>query len=169
MITFELAKERDVFAIDTVMRTVERALENPSFFVGDDLEFIKKHIKDEGRTILAKDQGKVVAFLILRFPKQNEDNLGRDIGITKEELLRVVHMESVGVLPEYRGKGLQEKLLAHAEELLLDEDFCYYMATVAPGNIPSQKNFEKKGYECVLMKEKYGSLLRRIYCKKVEK
>lgn len=169
MITFELAKEKDVFAIDTVMRTVERELENPSFFVGDDLEFIKKHIKDEGRTVLAKEKEKVVAFLILRFPEKSDDNLGRDIGITAEELLRVVHMESVGVLPEYRGKGLQEKLLTYAEDFLKDEEFCYYMATVAPGNIPSGKNFRKKGYECVLTKEKYGSLLRQIYCKKVEK
>ena len=76
---------------------------------------------------------------------------------------KVVHMESVAVLPEYRGYHLQEKMLRYAEECIDKKQYSYLLATVSPDNPASYHSFEKCGYALVMTKEKYGGLLRRIY------
>jgi GNAT superfamily N-acetyltransferase len=149
------------------MRRAYDFLEDKSLYVCDDLEYVKAHIDREGFIIVAEgSMGEMAAGLIVRYPMEAEDNLGRDIGIAGIELKSVVHMESVFVLPEYRGKHLQIKLLEYAEKLTDTQHFKIFMATVSPENIASCKSFEKSGYELISTKEKYGGLQRRIYCKR---
>lgn len=119
--------------------------------------FVEDFIKESG----------IVASFIFRYPDNSADNIGRDIGLPEEELSSVVHMESVVVLPEYRGKHLQEKMLTYAEGLIDTQVHNCFLATVSPENPASYKSFEKCGYELVTTKEKYGGLMRRIYRKVV--
>jgi ribosomal protein S18 acetylase RimI-like enzyme len=151
------------------MRRVYDFLEDKSLYVCDDLEYVKAHIDKEGFIIVAEgNMGEMEAALIVRYPMDKEDNLGGDIGLAGEELKSVVHMESVFVLPEYRGRHLQVKLLEYAQALIDTKQFKFFLATVSPENTASCKSFEESGYELAATKEKYGGLLRRIYCKRLK-
>ena len=95
-------------------------------------------------------------------PGLSEHNLGRHLGFSEEELRRVVHMDTAVVLPEHRGHGLQERLMAFPEEELKKEGFTHLMGTVHPENPYSHRSFEKLGYRVVWSGEKYGGKLRDL-------
>ena len=105
--------------------------------------------------------------LIASLPGKGEENLGWDIGMAEEELGRVAHMESVAILPKYRGNGLQHTLMKIAEEELRNHGYRYLMCTVHPENKFSKNNMIKQGYQVVLTKEKYGGYLRDILYKEL--
>ncbi len=170
MIQFRKAQAEDAPEIFRVMKDVHRELEDKSLYVCDDFEFVKEHIEDHGFTLVAFNEAEeIVGFLIVRYPMLMEDNLGRDLELPGEELTKVVHMESVAVLPDYRGQGLLLQMLQEAEALIDANDYTYYLTTVSPGNPASYKSFEKNGYRPVLEKKKYGGHIRKIYYKKCER
>ncbi len=166
--TFRVAKKEDAEEIRRVMQKVYEQMENKSLFVPSSPEEILAHVESEGFTVGAYDpQGKMAGHFIVRYPREAEDNLGRDLGLPETELLKVAHMESAVVLPEYRGHHLQIKMLRYAESLIDKKQFCYFMSTVSPDNPASYRSLEANGYQLMMTKEKYGGLIRRIYCKKM--
>lgn len=158
------AEEIDAAAIFDLMKSVYDNLDDKTLFFCDDLEYVQSHIEKEGFGVKAQWEGKLVASLIVRFPGDAEDNLGRDVGI--EEIHKVAHIESVVVDKEYRGNGLQDKMIKFAEDRLKQIGYTYIMATVSPDNKHSLGNFERNGYEVMNIKEKYGGLRRAILLKK---
>ncbi|MBR1478892.1 MAG: N-acetyltransferase [Lachnospiraceae bacterium] len=164
-----LASSADVDRICDVMKKVYESMEDKALFVCDSPEFVRAHIEDEGFTVIAcdNDTDEAAGYFIFRYPGIKEDNLGRDIGLSDEELERVVHMESAAVLPRYRGLSLQSKMLCYGEELIDKSKYKYFLATVSPDNPHSFQTFENNGYELAATKEKYGGLMRRIYLKTV--
>ena len=132
-IVLKIATKDQVGEIYSVMEEVYNRLEDKSLYVCDDLEYVKSHIDNEGFTVIAcNNASKIVGSFIFRYPRQSEDNLGRDIGLKEEQLEKVVHMESSVVLPEYRGRGLQLSMLQYGEELIDQSQYKYLMATVSP-------------------------------------
>lgn len=167
-IVIQLATIEDAENIHAVMQKVHDGMENKSLYVCDDIEYVKNHIDKDGFALKACDaDGKIAGCFIARFPDLALDNLGRDIGLPDNELCKVVHMESAVVLPEYRGRGIQGKLIQYAEKTVDSKKFKYLMSTVSPDNPASFKTMEKAGYVCVLTKEKYNGLMRRIYLKNI--
>lgn len=165
-ITLTCASLEQADEIYQLMQTVYNQLDNKSLYVCDTPEYVKAHIEDMGFTVIASNEdSEMVACFMVRYPGQEEDNLGRDLGLNQEELNRVVHMESAVVLPEYRGRGLQRAMLKYAEERIDQSKYRYLMATVSPDNPHSYHSLEKSGYELKLTKEKYGGFMRRIYMK----
>ena len=166
--TFRIAKKEDAEEISRVMREVHEQMENKALFAPSSQEEILAHIEAEGFTVGAYDpQGKMAGHFIIRYPMLAPDNLGRDLGLPESELLKVAHMESAVVLPEYRGHHLQIRMLKYAESVIDKKKFRYFMSTVSPDNPASYRSLEANGYELMMTKEKYGGLPRRIYCKKV--
>ena len=158
----------DAEEIYKIMQKTLTALEDKSLFVCDDLDYVKKHIEEEGFTVVACTQTACIAgSLTVRFPGDSEDNLGYDIGLSKEERAMVVHMDSAVVLPEFRGNHLQGEMLKFAEEHIDTGRYRFLLTTIAPHNIPSQSTFLRAGYREVLVKEKYGGLMRSILLKKL--
>ena len=103
----QLAGEQDIDEIEALMRRTEQQMENPEWFVADDRDFIRRHIQEEGRTVIARsDSSRLAGFFILRFPGAAEDNLSRDIPGIACLLEEAVHMESAAVDPAFRGQGL---------------------------------------------------------------
>lgn len=166
--TFRLAKPEEALAIHHNMQKVYEAVENKETFVCDDLDWVKEQLEVRGFAVVACDeQGQIAGSLIVSYPEMDDDNLGRDIGLSLEEQQKVVHMESAVVLPQYRGNHLQRRLLLYAEEVLDKQSYRYLMCTISPQNPASYKSIEACGYQLRLTKEKYGGLMRRIYCKTV--
>lgn len=160
----EKAAPDDSNAIYALMESVSASIHDKNLFVADTPEWVQRHIKRDGFTLIARHikNGQLMAYLIVRYPRYDSDNLGLDMHLEQEALLKVAHMESVVVSPDARGHGLQRLLLTHAEKLLQDTSICHLMATVAPENPASLKSFITNGYTVVCTKEKYGGRLRHI-------
>lgn len=85
-------------------------------------------------------------------------NLGCDLGLEEEELLRVVHMDTAAVHPDFRGMKLQARLVARAEEELARRGRQILLCTVHPENRYSVQNVLKPGYSIEKKLGKYGSV-----------
>lgn len=166
--TIRVVREEEAETVYQMMQEVYEQMENKELFATSDLDYIKAHLGAEGFIVAAYDSsGEMAGHFMVRYPKDAEDNLGRDLGLPKEELCKVAHMESAVVLPKYRGNHLQVLMLQYAESIMDKEQYTYLMATVSPDNPASYRSLESNGYQVMMTKEKYGGMLRRIYCKKV--
>lgn len=162
------ADENDITKIDVLMKNVYENLENKNFFVCDDLTYIREHISEHGFAVVAENSdGECIGSFLVHIPGMNEENLGHDIDLNENELPYVAHMESTVVHPDFRGQGLQGKMLTLAEELIDSKHFYYLMATVDPDNQASLHTFLKHGYQIRKIKKKYGGLNRCILYKKL--
>ncbi len=168
--SIEKAVTGDCQDLASVIREVWLLMEQKEWFVADDWESICRILK-EGRGLgykaIEKKTGALAGVFTVVFPGSGEENLGRDIGLSDEELEKVAHMDTIAILPKYRGNGLQHRMMQTAEEELKSQGYKYLMCTVHPENIYSKKNAVKQGYRAVLTKEKYGGYIRDIFVKHI--
>lgn len=111
--------------------------------------------------------GKIAGIFTAIIPGAEAFNLGLDIGLPEADLLSVVHMDTAAVLPQYRGYGLQGRLMKYVEEDFKLSGFKCLCCTAHPDNRFSVNNILAQGYEIMLTKEKYGGLLRHIFMKRL--
>lgn len=100
-------------------------------------------------------------------PGLGQENLGRDLGFTDEELMKSAHMETVIILPKYRGHHLQARLMSRAEEDLKKSGYRHLLCTIHPDNPYSLNNALSLGYKVEKTVEKYGGLPRNILLKEI--
>ena len=163
-----MAEASEADAVHALMEEVWEELPNKDIYSCDDLENVRNFLKGAGFGIVGVNKdGRIVSSLICQYPGTNDDNLGFDIGLSNEELLRVVHFESAVVHRDYRGQGLEGRMVAFAEDHIDKQRYDIFLGTVSPDNPASCHTAEKNGFSCLLTKEKYGGLIRRIYCKRV--
>ncbi len=148
----------DIDAITAVMESISHEISDNDLFCADNRDFIFRHIVSEGFVLKAVVDGHVAAFLIVRYPHAADDNLGRDDGLPENDLDSVFHIESVAVLPEYRGNGLQRKLVKIGERRAFADGYREGYATVSPKNKYSLDNMLALGYSVVCEAAKYGSV-----------
>lgn len=111
---------------------------------------------------------KLVAFAILFDGGKTDENIGKDIGVSEENLSSVINFKLVIVLPEYRGNRLHIKLIYELEKVAIAKGKKLMCATVSPMNVHSSKNFEKAGFIFHSKKMKYSGLERNIYYKELD-
>ncbi len=166
----EKAVPEDYLIVADVIQSVWQQIQQKDWFVADDSEYTC-HMLIEGNGIgykaFEKDSGALAGVFLAALPGNGEENLGRDIGLPEMELGKVAHMETIAILPEYRGNGLQYSMMKTAEEELRKQGYRYLMCTVHPENRYSKNNIINQGYQVVLTKEKYGGYLRDILLKKL--
>ena len=164
--TIRLAGPEDAVKVHDIMAKAYESLSDKSFFICDDLPYVENIINNpqEGFALLCMADDKPAGTLLVRFPGFREDNLGRDLSLGEDKLMNVVHMESAAVLPEFRGNGIQKKLLFYGKDYLAEHfpDIRYIAATVTPLNMPSRKSFKAAGFKDMLTKEKYNGYMRII-------
>ena len=105
--------------------------------------------------------------MFLNIPGNQKIIIGNDIGLTKEELLKVVHMDTVVVRSKFRGHHLQKRMLEEGERQIDNNRYRYLMATAAPYNKPSLNTFLGSGYRIMKVKKKYGGVARAILLKEI--
>ncbi|MFW5794358.1 MAG: GNAT family N-acetyltransferase [Bacillota bacterium] len=161
MLNMRKCRHNEANKIHELMTFINDLIKDESIFDLDDIAFVKRHIKETGFTIGVFNKEELIAFLIVRIPNKETDNLGYDLEI--KELDKIVHMESLGVHPDYRGKGLQKKMIEFAEkELLKMKKYKYLTCTVSPKNTHSLTNFQSMGYEVEYKTKKYDGYQRYI-------
>lgn len=157
------ARERDLADLAILVEQAAGGL-GPEIFCRDSRDYLAAHLAGQGFILVAEDSGALCGMMMARFPYLAEDNLGWDLAWSEERLKQVCHMESLAVHPYWRGQGLQRALLSAAESKTA-EMYRYWLATVAPANGVSLRNFYRMGYAVVAQKKKYGGYDRYILLK----
>jgi len=163
------ANEADAEAIAWVIDQIKQGMEQPEWFVAGDRTYVERHISAQGFTVVAEAmQGKnsrIVAAFVVDVPGDKAENLGFELTLDQAERRKVAHMDTVAVLPEYRGHRLQERLLEVAEEKTFQQGMKYLMCTVHPENRYSLNSMMSRGYRIIGTKGMYGGFLRHILYK----
>jgi hypothetical protein len=153
----------------TLQDIVIESLENKEILQPLTLEEYQYILEGNGLMIGAFVGEQLIAFRALLVPPIDEEHLGLDIGLSEEELTRVIYQEISIVHPAYRGNRLQKTLAFLIMQQLeqLNNTYDYVCCTVAPFNIPSLKDKFAQGMEIAALKVKYGNRLRYIFVKKL--
>lgn len=158
-ITIRKGSSGDLEAFITLLANVREQMEHKEWFYLDSPEDVRTMMEQGIMELwVAEDQGKPVGFFDLLRPGLESFNYGYDLGFSKEELLRVVNMDSAAVHPDYRGLGLQGRLLEAAHRQLREEGNRILLCTVHPENRFSLNNVLKLGYTIQKKLEKYDSV-----------
>lgn len=177
--TFRKAEEKDVPIIWELIKEAKAGVPESDWFETEDIEYAEKHICEEGFTLLAECKSQdvhagqkidIAGLLMVRFPGNQEDNLGGYLNLTQEEMQTVAHLEIAVVSPKYQGNRLQYRLCCEAERILDEEwtkeEISHLMATVHPDNGYSLKNIEKLGMKVIAEDTMYDGKRRFVMWKK---
>ena len=129
--------------------------QNDWFFLDPDEEVREMMDRDAVGVWLAEDGDRVAAVFCIVYPGMADFNIGYDLGFSEADLKRVVHMDTAAVHPDYRGLGLQNRMMLHAERELGDK---ILLCTIHPDNCYSLNNALKLGYTIEKRTERYDSV-----------
>lgn len=163
------AVPEDAKRMAALMLEVKRGLDNPDYYVVSDEERVRRKLQTDSFAYLVEDGEVLAALFVFQVPgaRNRDDNPGVELGFTDETLDRVMVADSVAVLPAYRGRGLQSRLLEMGESDGRGRGLDLFMATVDPRNVHSLRNLTKAGYHIVWTGEMFGGLPRHILLKDV--
>lgn len=157
----------DVEGFITLLAEVRETMEHQEWFYLDPPELIRQRMADGTMELwVAMDGDRLAAGLNLVYPGLEEDNYGYHLGFDREKLMQVIHMDTAAVHPDYRGQGLQRRLLAAAQKQLQGRGERYLLCTIHPENRFSLDNARSQGYVVQKTLAMYGSV-RHILCKKI--
>lgn len=142
-----------------LLRDVRESMEHKEWFYLDSPEDVREMMANGTMELwVAMDGQRLAAALDILRPGLEDYNYGYDLKFSQEELMQVVNMDSAAVAPEYRGLGLQRKLIQIAEDQLREEGNHILLCTVHPENRFSLQNVLKQGYMIQRELPKYGSV-----------
>lgn len=170
MIKIEKALVTDASEIMALIQHVHDNMENQQWYVIDSAEYYAHHLEDGkgvGYKSVDTETGKIVGIFIAIIPETVESNLGYDIGFSEAKAKKAAVMDTAAILPEYRGRNFQYRMMQAAEHDLKEQGYQYLLCTVHPENRFSLHNVQKQGYEIMITKEKYGGFLRHILLKEI--
>ena len=115
----------------------------------------------------------LIAYSILRIPwfsgQAMPDNLGLDINLPPEDLIKVAHIQAMAVHPDHRGNGLQRKLVRAHLAQAGDLGYHHILSTVSPKNPKSLANMLSCGFQIEALLPKFQGWLRFILHKDLNK
>lgn len=158
MITLRQGSLGDAEAFVRFLEEIRQEMPEKDWLYLDPPELVRKMVA-EGTMALwfAEDAGRIAAVFSILCPGMDPCNYGYDLNLTEGELRQVVHMDTAAVHLDYRGQGLQGRMLRAAEEALSGSGRKILLSTVHPENRFSLGNLLKQGYEIQKRVNKYGS------------
>ncbi len=145
------------------------SLADKEIFRTHSTDYFKEHFQIRNSTIGAFTDEGLIAYSVLYFPGEREDNFGTDINIPRDELRRVVHLATVAVHPAYRGNSLQSMMQGVHIEIAQKMDYEHACCMVSPKNRPSLQNMFSHGLIIKALKIKFGWRLRYIMHKNLQR
>jgi len=140
------------------LEDVWKAMPRKDWFYLDPPDTVRRMMKAGIMTLwLAMDGERIAAAFDILYPGLATYNYGYDLGLSEAELLQVVHMDTSAVHADYRGMGLQQKMVQTAEKELSGRGRRILLCTVHPENSYSLNNMLKQGYEIQKRVSKYSS------------
>lgn len=168
--TIRKASPSEYDQIITIIQNTLDTISNKEWFVADNEEYIRcifEHKKGTPYVAIHNESLEIAGIFLTMIPEDSPENLGLDVNLPAKELHKVVHMESVSVLPAYRGHKLQRRLMEFAENDLKSTGHYYLFCTIHPDNKYSMNNALSLDYQVMKVCEKYGGYLRAILMKEI--
>ena len=142
-----------------LLASVKQSMEHKEWLYLDPPDEVRRMMRSGIMSLwVAVDGERMVGAFDVLFPKYESFNYGYVAGLSEEELISVVNMDTVVVDPAYRGMGLQQRLMQRAEEDLKQTGNHILMCTVHPDNRYSLKNVLSQGYTICQTVDMYGSV-----------
>lgn len=156
--------EEDLQKVIMIEQYIWDQLKNKDLFVidGTTKKYIHKVVLENGLLLkVINASSNIVGFLVVSRAICPSNEIMQTFPNAKME--EYIEMDTVAILPDYRGMQLQEKMIEKAEKMMIlkDKTIKYSIATVHPDNIASLKNFLKIGYKIV--DERYMYQNKRRY------
>lgn len=152
-------------AVFALQNEVRAAMPHPEQFVPDTQENITAYLAHD-LCLGVFDGERLGAYFILRYCGQSEHNYAAFLGIPKAEWDHWANADSAVVHPDWRGNGLQRKLL-EAALTLLRPGIVGIGATVSPENQYSLNNALACGFTIAARREMYGGYDRYLLEKRI--
>lgn len=156
-------EEADAFY--ALQNEVRAAMPHPEQFVPDTWEGIRSYLTKD-LCLGVFDGERLGAFFILRYCGQDAHNYAAVLGIPQAEWEHWANADSAVVHPDWRGNGLQRKLLEAALPLLRP-GIVGIGATVSPENQYSLNNALACGFTIAARREMYGGYDRYVLKKEL--
>ena len=138
------------------IHTVQNTMSQSDWFAIDpDVETRELSAAEDLSFWMAETDARVAAVFSIIRPGLRDFNLGYELGLPETDLQRVIHMDTAAVYPDFRGHGLQNRLMTHAESFLPGK---ILLCTIHPENRYSLQNVLKLGYRIEKQVARYGSV-----------
>lgn len=154
--------ERNLDGIMKLQDIVSQRLKDREIFRTHSADYFIAHLRMNSSSIGAFTDDGLIAYSILYFPGENEDNFGRDISLHADEMNRVAHLATVAVHPAYRGNSLQKSMYAVSLDAARKMGCKHVCCMVSPKNFVSLQNIFSHGFLIKALKMKFDRRLRYI-------
>lgn len=157
--------ENDLPAVMDLQDVIIQNLGRPDLLQTFSEDFMRQHMGRQGIVLGVFVKDRLIAFRNIYFPDpwDRQWNLGIDIGLPKEELLKVANLQMVCVHPDFRGHSLALKMNNLSLKILKKRGEHHHIcATVSPYNIWNIRILLDSGFRIVHLKDKYEGKLRYI-------
>ena len=155
---------RDIMGLQEV---IIQSLADKEIFRTHSPDYFQDHFQIEYSTVGVFTEDGLVAYSVLYFPGEREDNFGSDINLPHDELTKVVHLATVAVHPAYRGNSLQSIMHGIHLEVVKRMGYEHVCCMVSPKNRPSLQNILSHGRTIKALKVKFDWRLRYIMHKNI--
>ena len=164
-LTFRKGTPEDAALFVNFLDEIKSEMQQKDWLYLDPPELVHSMITDGTMSFWIVMDGEATAGVCsVLYPGSRADNYGYDLDFTEEELLQVVHMDTVAVHQTYRGLGLQQQMARFVESMLTGQGSRILLSTVHPDNTFSLNNMLLQGYAVQKRIGKYDSerlLLRK--------
>lgn len=167
MIEIRKGTKQDTETFIRLMASVRQSMDHKEWLYLDPPEDVRDMMKNGVMSLwVAMDGNQMVGAFDALHPGLDAYNYGYVLGYSKEDLQLVINMDTAVVHPEYRGLGLQKKLMRYAEETLSMNGKHILLCTVHPDNRYSLNNVLSQGYTIQKTTQMYGSV-RHVLAKEI--
>ncbi len=157
MITIRQGTKQDVNGALALLTQVKEAMTHKEWLCLDTPEEFRERMgSGRMRLWVAEDGDRLAGVFTAILPGTAENNYGWKLNLSQSDLLRVVNMDTVVVHPDFRGQGLQRRLMQTAERELGPGKIL--LCTIHPDNQYSLHNAQSQGYEVQTTLPMYGSI-----------
>ena len=165
VLALRFGRPEEIPALDGLQQRVLAGMDEPEWYVPSTRQEMACQM-EQGLFLCLWAGGEPVAYLSLVWPGEEKNNYGWDLGLPPAQVSLWANVDSVVVAPEYRGNGIQRRLLRLAEEARPPR-IIGFGCTVSPQNRYSRGALEAEGYRAACQKEKYGGHLRLVMKKEL--
>lgn len=155
-------RDGDLDAVEALNELVLSRLPRPDILRREDRGYLALHLVERGRLIGAFLDGRMIAFTLLSFPRDDPDNLGMELGLARSSFLRCCHFELSGVHPDFRGFHLHAIMNEIRSEFAAAAGYHHLFGTVSPYNPYSLNNHLAAGMLVRKLVRRYGGMHRYV-------
>ena len=142
--------EQDIPDILRMIHEIYSELPNKEWFSLDSDEEVTSYMMTGGFGLKAMCDGRLAGVFIARTKNLGDENLGYDLKFDEDQRKQSVHMEIAMVRKEYRGQGLQRKMMEESEQILKEQGYRVIGVTMQIWQDEEQAAQEENGGCCGL-------------------